>query len=77
MRRRRRVGGRQVLLDTLAEAAVTPAEEVYPGDAECEAGDQWCADAIVHSKIGGIGHKKVTWQNRPTYQQVVEFPSRR
>lgn len=68
---------RQVLLDTLAEAAVTPAEEVYPGDAECEAGDQWCADAIVHSKIGGIGHKKVTWQNRPTYQQVVEFPSRR
>ncbi|MER7076785.1 Acyl-homoserine lactone (AHL) acylase PvdQ [Saccharopolyspora kobensis] len=68
---------RQMLLDTLRQAAETPAEQTYPGDADCAAGDQWCADALVHSKIGGIAQEKISWQNRPTYQQVVEFPARR
>ena len=68
---------RQVLLDTLAQAEATPAEETYPGDADCQAGDQWCADAIVHNKIGGISQEKISWQNRPTYQQIVEFPAHR
>ncbi|KAA5837315.1 penicillin acylase family protein [Saccharopolyspora hirsuta] len=68
---------RQVLLDTLRRAAETPSEQTYPGDADCEPGDQWCADALVHSKIGGIAQEKISWQNRPTYQQVVEFPARR
>ncbi|MFS0694902.1 penicillin acylase family protein [Streptomyces nitrosporeus] len=68
---------RDALLTTLKQAAAAPATEVYPGDDSCEAGDQWCGDAIVHRALGGIGHKTIHWQNRPTYQQVVEFPSHR
>lgn len=68
---------RQVLLDTLRTAGTTPAAQVYPGDEHCAAGDQWCADAIVQSPLGGIKHAKIAWQNRPTYQQVVSFPARR
>ncbi|CAM5477000.1 Acyl-homoserine lactone acylase PvdQ OS=Streptomyces violarus OX=67380 GN=FHS41_006405 PE=3 SV=1 [Streptomyces violarus] len=43
----------------------------------CSAGDQWCADSINHRTLGGIKHGKISWQNRPTYQQVVEFTSHR
>ncbi|MDI2029905.1 penicillin acylase family protein [Saccharopolyspora sp. TS4A08] len=68
---------RQMLLDTLAQAAEVPSEETYPGDDDCDPGDQWCADAIVHNEVGGIQQDPTTWQNRPTYQQVVEFPERR
>ncbi|HEX5201891.1 MAG TPA: discoidin domain-containing protein, partial [Actinoplanes sp.] len=49
----------------------------YPGDATCPAGDQWCADAILQSPLGGIKHGLIAWQNRPTYQQVVSFPAKR
>lgn len=68
---------RQSLLDTLRAAAATPATQVYPGDADCAAGNQWCADTIIHRAMGGITQDKISWQNRPTYQQVVQFPSRR
>ncbi|HZF90524.1 penicillin acylase family protein [Streptomyces sp.] len=68
---------RDTLIGTLKEAAAKTAAQVYPGDAHCAAGDQWCADAIVHRALGGIGHRTVGWQNRPTYQQVVEFTSHR
>ncbi|MEB3365825.1 penicillin acylase family protein [Saccharopolyspora mangrovi] len=68
---------RQVLLDTLAQAAAVPPEETYPGDADCDPGDQWCADSIVQNEVGGIGQDKISWQNRPTYQQVIEFPAHR
>ncbi|MBP2340695.1 acyl-homoserine lactone acylase PvdQ [Saccharothrix coeruleofusca] len=68
---------RQVLLDSLAQAAAVPATAVYPGDDSCAAGDQWCADTIIHRPMGGITHDKISWQNRPTYQQVVQFPARR
>ncbi|MEV6233319.1 penicillin acylase family protein [Saccharopolyspora shandongensis] len=68
---------RQMLLDTLRQAAEAPATDTYPGDADCEPGDQWCADAILQTKIGGISQQKISWQNRPTYQQVVEFPTHR
>jgi acyl-homoserine lactone acylase PvdQ len=68
---------RTALLNTLKTAAGTPAATVYPGDATCSAGDQWCADSIVQSPLGGISHGNVTWQNRPTYQQVVQFPASR
>lgn len=70
-------GCRQVLLTTLGQAVAAPLNQVYPGDASCSAGDQWCADSIIHSPLGGITHDKITWQNRPTFQQVVEFPARR
>ncbi|MDZ5444871.1 penicillin acylase family protein [Micromonospora sp. 4G57] len=68
---------RQALLDTLAQAAALPSTTVYPGDSSCAAGDQWCADAIAQSGLGGISHPLIAWQNRPTYQQVVSFPARR
>lgn len=68
---------RAILSDSLLAAAAEPLTETYPGDAHCDAGDQWCADAIVHNKVGGIGQDVISWQNRPTYQQVVEFPSGR
>ncbi|MYQ37189.1 Acyl-homoserine lactone (AHL) acylase PvdQ [Streptomyces sp. LamerLS-316] len=68
---------RSALLSTLKEAAAVPAAEVYPGDDSCKAGEQWCTDAIVHRPLGGISQKSIHWQNRPTYQQVVEFPSHR
>ncbi|MGX1129491.1 acyl-homoserine lactone acylase PvdQ [Streptomyces glaucescens] len=68
---------RDILTGTLKEAAGKTAAQVYPGDEHCAAGDQWCADAIVHRALGGIGHRTVGWQNRPTYQQVVEFTSHR
>ncbi|WP_189217230.1 MULTISPECIES: penicillin acylase family protein [Streptomyces] len=70
-------GCRDVLTGTLKEAAGRTAAQVYPGDDTCAAGDQWCADAIVHRELGGIGHAPISWQNRPTYQQVVEFTSHR
>lgn len=68
---------RDVLLGTLKQAAGLTAAQVYPGDEQCSAGDQWCADSIVQRTLGGIKHGKISWQNRPTYQQVVEFTSHR
>ncbi|CAL9619608.1 hypothetical protein SUDANB145_05807 [Streptomyces sp. enrichment culture] len=68
---------RDTLIATLKEAAAKTPAQVYPGDDSCAAGDQWCADAIVHRTLGGIEHGPVGWQNRPTYQQVVEFTSHR
>ncbi|MEV8020920.1 penicillin acylase family protein [Streptomyces sp. NPDC086554] len=68
---------RDALLATLTQAVAKPVTEVYPGDASCAAGDQWCADSVVHRALGGITHGPIQWQNRPTYQQVVEFPKHR
>jgi hypothetical protein len=68
---------RTTLLTTLAQAAATPAATVYPGDASCSAGDQWCADAIIQNPLGGITDATTSWQNRPTFQQVVQYPAHR
>ncbi|MBZ9639110.1 penicillin acylase family protein [Streptomyces sp. PSKA30] len=68
---------RDILISTLKEAAGRTAAQVYPGDDACSAGDQWCADSVIHRALGGIGHRGISWQNRPTYQQVVEFTSHR
>jgi acyl-homoserine lactone acylase PvdQ len=70
-------GCRSMLLATLGTAGATPATSTYPGDDTCAAGDQWCADAIVQSALGGIADEPISWQNRPTYQQVVSFPAHR
>lgn len=70
--------GRGMLLSTLKQAAATPGSTVYPGDdSGCSAGDQWCADSIVQRPLGGVTDDRISWQNRPTFQQVVEFPSHR
>ena len=68
---------RTMLLSTLSQAAAAPFTSVYPGDGNCAAGDQWCADSIIQSPLGGITHPPISWQNRPTYQQAVQFPARR
>jgi hypothetical protein len=68
---------RQVLLSSLQQASAEPATQVYPGDADCAAGDQWCADAIIQRPLGGITDATTNWQNRPTYQQVVQYPAHR
>jgi acyl-homoserine lactone acylase PvdQ len=68
---------RDTLISTLDQAAGMTAAQVYPGDDQCSAGDQWCADSIVQRTLGGIKHGKISWQNRPTYQQVVEYTSHR
>ena len=64
---------RAVLLDSLAEAASVPAAQTYPGDEHCSAGDQLCADTVIHQAVGGIGMWPIHWQNRPTYQLVYQF----
>ncbi|MFI6563192.1 penicillin acylase family protein [Streptomyces sp. NPDC050534] len=68
---------RDALISTLKEAAGKSASEVYPGDDLCSAGDQWCADSINQRTLGGIKHHNISWQNRPTFQQVVEYTSHR
>jgi hypothetical protein len=68
---------RSSLLTSLSAALAEPATTTYPGDANCSAGDQWCADAIVQSPLGGVKHDLIAWQNRPTYQQVISFPAKR
>lgn len=70
-------GCRDVLISTLKETAGKTASQVYPGDVNCSADDQWCADSIIQRPLGGINHGKISWQNRPTFQQVVEFTSHR
>ncbi|MFJ9819812.1 penicillin acylase family protein [Streptomyces sp. NPDC101151] len=68
---------RDVLIGSLKQAAGLTAAQVYPGDDLCSAGDQWCADSINQRTLGGIKHGKISWQNRPTFQQVVEYTSHR
>ncbi|MFE9903288.1 penicillin acylase family protein [Streptomyces achromogenes] len=68
---------RDQLIGTLKQAAALTAAQVYPGDDQCAAGDQWCADSIAQRALGGIKHGRIGWQNRPTYQQVVEFAAHR
>jgi acyl-homoserine lactone acylase PvdQ len=68
---------RTMLLSTLVQAAAETAATVYPADSYCSAGDQWCADSIVQRPLGGITDANSNWQNRPTYQQVVQYPSHR
>ncbi|MGX6600871.1 penicillin acylase family protein [Micromonosporaceae bacterium Da 78-11] len=68
---------RTALLTSLSAALAEPAATTYPGDEHCAAADQWCADAILHSPLGGITQDLISWQNRPTYQQVVSFPAKR
>ncbi|MFD6304454.1 penicillin acylase family protein, partial [Streptomyces sp. NPDC060223] len=70
-------GCRDILISTLKTAAAKTAAQVYPGDASCAAGNQWCADSVIHRPLGGIKHYSISWQNRPTFQQVVEYTSHR
>jgi acyl-homoserine lactone acylase PvdQ len=70
---------RRVLARSLEEAVATDAAELY-ADPVCadegRDGDQACFDAIWHRPLGGITQPLIPWQNRPTFQQVVEIPGR-
>ncbi|GAA2048099.1 penicillin acylase family protein [Catenulispora yoronensis] len=68
---------RAALLSALSAAVATPASSVYPADSVCSAGDQWCADSIQQHPLGGVTDAESNWQNRPTFQQVVQYPSHR
>ncbi|HVV07717.1 penicillin acylase family protein [Amycolatopsis sp.] len=68
---------RTALLTSLTQAAAEPASAVYPADDNCSAGQQWCADSIVQRPLGGVTDPSSTWQNRPTFQQVVQFAGHR
>jgi hypothetical protein len=60
---------------SLREAAAVPPSELYGDDPVC--GDDArpeCFDAIWHRPLGGITQPLIGWQNRPTFQQVVEIP---
>ncbi|WP_327256499.1 penicillin acylase family protein [Streptomyces sp. NBC_01244] len=70
-------GCRDAMTASLKQAATATPAAVYPADGICAAGNQWCADAIVQRPVGGLAHPQINWQNRPTYQQVVEFPAHR
>jgi acyl-homoserine lactone acylase PvdQ len=69
----------RALAGSLREALSVPASELY-ADSVCaddgRNGDQACFDAIWHRPLGGITQELIPWQNRPTFQQVVEIPER-
>ncbi len=68
---------RTVLLNSLVQSGAETAAQVYPADTYCAAGNQWCADSIIQRPLGGITDAAITWQNRPTFQQVVQYPAHR
>jgi hypothetical protein len=60
---------------SLREAAAVPAADLYKDDPVCGAETRAeCFDAIWHRPLGGITQPLIDWQNRPTFQQVVEIP---
>jgi hypothetical protein len=69
---------RRVLKRSLKQAVAVDPAELY-ADQICaddgRQGDQACFDAIWHRPLGGITQPLIPWQNRPTFQQVVEIPS--
>ena len=71
---------RAALSASLAEALGVDPASVYAGDKVCDdagrGGEQACFDAIWHRPLGGITQPLIPWQNRPTFQQVVEFSKR-
>jgi acyl-homoserine lactone acylase PvdQ len=64
---------RSLLAATLAKALKMSPSQVYPGDGNCDAGDQWCWDAVRHRPLGAVSQPLIHWINRPTFQQAVEI----
>ena len=62
-----------LLRRTLKQALAMSREQVYPGDGQCDQGDQWCWDAVYHRALGGVTQPLIHWINRPTFQQAVEI----
>ena len=71
---------RSALRGALAASLDADPRVLYRDTACTEAGkpgDQACFDAIVFRATGGITQPMIGWQNRPTYQQVVEVQGHR
>ena len=64
------------LESSLRDALAADQKAAYTGDPVCAAagrdGDPTCFDAIWFRPIGGVTQPLIPWQNRPTFQQVVE-----
>ena len=71
---------RGALQASLKAAAGIPASETYANDDVCKAagraGEQACFDSVFFRPIGGVTQPLIPWQNRPTFQQVVEVGAR-
>jgi acyl-homoserine lactone acylase PvdQ len=81
---------RAMLASTLAQAVDTPADKVYGADKVCDgqpaigpsdpmrkSHNQMCWDAIWQQAASAIESPLIPWQNRPTFQQVVEVQDHR
>jgi acyl-homoserine lactone acylase PvdQ len=64
---------RAALESSLSQAIGRSAQQVYPSDGVCQAGDQMCSDSIQFRAIGAITQPLIEWVNRPTFQQAVEI----
>jgi len=62
---------------SLQQAVGEPAQQVYPADGVCSAGNQMCADSIQFRPIGVITQPLIEWVNRPTFQQADEIAGHR
>jgi acyl-homoserine lactone acylase PvdQ len=71
--RGKRAKCRSLLRATLKQALKMSPTQVYPGDGDCDAGDQWCWDAVRHRPLGAVSQALIHWINRPTFQQAVEI----
>jgi hypothetical protein len=71
---------RTALLSSLRAALKVDTKKLY-ADRVCadagQSGDQTCYDAIYFRPLGAITQPLLPWQNRPTFQQVVQFGSHR
>ena len=71
---------RRALVGSLRETLAADRSQLYGGDPVCQDegrdGEQMCFDAIWHRPLGGITQPLIPWQNRPTFQQIVEIPER-
>lgn len=60
-------------------ASLGQAVEALEDEFGSQAVDDWrrtpADDAIIHSAIGVVSVPPIGWQNRPTYQQVVQIPA--
>jgi len=64
---------RAALESSLSQAIGEPAQQVYPADGACKAGDQMCSDSIQFRALGAITQPLIEWVNRSTFQQAVEI----
>src|SRR3954468_3390954 len=72
---------RAALRNSLRAALKIDPAKLYGNDDVCAkaglAGDQTCFDAIYFRPLGAITQPLIPWQNRPTFQQVVEVQGHR